>query len=163
MAPGAGSEPRGDGVDAAAETDRAAHVVLVGQGVCEGLHGCAAGDLVAVAVDEVVELAERERSVPAEQDEAGGAEPAAPERECIGRHRRERLLVVGGWAAALRFGGDGPELLADAAEVGQDLEPLEGEGGELGVDLIELVQRGVALDLDADPRGRAEAGVATVR
>jgi hypothetical protein len=87
----------------------------------------------------------------------------------LGGEHRERSLVVGGWPASLVLGHDRPEALAQLVELIEHTEAFDGDGGELAVELGQLVEPGVALDLHPEPgtgvqrRGAAIGGEAMAR
>lgn len=162
VATGAGAEPGPHAVDAPIHPLGPPGAHLVGHGVGERLHGVLAADGVPVHVQQVVQPAQRQGAVTAEQGEAGRPEAAAPEPVMVGREHRQWTLPMGGWASALVDGHDGPQLVAEAIELGEEVEALRGQRGQLPVDPGEAVQAVVAFDVPAEPGLGVQVRVAPV-
>lgn len=154
--------PGFEGVDAACDPLGPTGVVLVAQGVGQGLHGVVAVDDVAVAVEPGVDLDQGQCAVAGEDEQAGLAELDAAEGEGALAGRREGWATDGGWAPAALPGHGGPELVADVDQAVPHGQALVGAGHH---GLLEGAQPGeelVPLDLEGEAGGGGEAGDAPV-
>lgn len=151
MPTGSGPKPGIDAVDPSSDPPGAALGRLVPQGVAERLHRVRAGHAVAVHVEQIVQVAERQLAVAAEHGETGGAQPSTPERGGIGMHQGQRPLVVGRWPPTPVGGNDRPQLLAQFVEVLEQPQPVGRELRELLVERGHPVERRVACDVDLAP------------
>lgn len=134
---------------------------LVAHRVGEGLHGSGAADGVAVQVQQGVELVEAQPAIATQQREAGGAERSADQAGRLGLQRWWRRLVVAGRATTVAPLGAGPEAVTQVAELAEDGEAARRERFELGVEDAQLVQEGVASDLQIDAGPDGETGGVT--
>ena len=136
-----------DGIGGSLDPDRSTLGHLVGEGVGQRLGRVGAVHLVAVAVHQAVQLAQRERAVPGQDRETGRAEVTAGERERVGRDRGERRLGRAGRAPAVGVVDRGPEPFVDDLDLVEDLaavaRPLEGVAVVHGQGLDESALLGV--------------------
>jgi hypothetical protein len=131
---------------------------LVGHGVGQGGDGAPGTDHVAVAVEQPVELGEREGAVPPQDGDAGDAEVAAAEGLSPLGGGGQRAAVDVGRAAALRPRHRRVEALAQVRQRVDDGSSLLGDADEAVVELLQPMDEGVALGLDLHARPEVEAG-----
>ncbi|HSL59099.1 MAG TPA: hypothetical protein VK866_14735 [Acidimicrobiales bacterium] len=159
MAAGAGTGSRPDPVDAASDAVGATAVVLVAEGVGECSHRRGADDHEAVAVQERVQLAQRQLTVAAQQGQAHAAEPSPVQRDRIGDERRDRWLVVGGRPSAVLPRDHRVQGVTVGLEVGDEGAAALGHLVELGVEIGQGGEAVVAVDLEPHPGDPVESGV----
>lgn len=157
------SEPRVDAVDAAADPFGAVVFAFVAHRVAEGLHRVGRGHGEAVAMEERVELEEREGAVAAEEREADRAEAPAPQPVGVVDDGREHVTVDGRWASAALPCDRRVELVADVAEPSREGAAPRAEVVELVVDRAHLGDDRVAVELEAKARRAVEAGLHPVQ
>ncbi|HSL56348.1 MAG TPA: hypothetical protein VK866_00745 [Acidimicrobiales bacterium] len=134
-------------------------LVLVGERVGEDAHRVGAGDGEAIAVQEAVELGERQGAVPAQDGERHAAQPAAVDRDRIVDSWGKRRLAVGGRPASSLGRHHRVEQVAVGLELGDEGPPFDGQLVEGVVEVGQSGETGVALDLDADPLGAGQPRV----
>ena len=163
MAPGPGAEPSVDPVHAPLDPLGASAADLVAERVGERLDRLGPADGVAVDVQQVMELAQRQGSVASEDGETGRPQAAAPQGAVIGGQERERSLVVSRWTATLVGLDDRPEQLSGLVERVEELDALLGEREQVGVELGEAGEGLVALHVQAHSLVAKELGGPAVR
>ncbi len=151
-----------EGVDAARPPLDAPGVVLVAEGVAEGLHGAVAVDEVAVAVQPAVDLGEAEGSVPVEDLQTRSTEGGAADRRRTGAGRWQRRALVGGWPTTSLPGDGRPEDLAQLDESFPDPVPLLPLAHHRSIEVDQACEEVVALDLELEPATRPEAAAHAV-
>jgi hypothetical protein len=133
-------------------------VVLVAQGVGEGLDRMVVGDDVAVAVEPAVDLDEPQGAVPGEDLEAGVAEDGTDDRHRpLGRRREARVAVVRR-AAAPWPGDPGVQEVPVQGEVGEQIEALLGGGLHRPVDHPQPAEHVLPLDVEAEAVAGGQPG-----
>jgi hypothetical protein len=126
-----------DGVHTSCDPHRPPANDLVGHGVGESLHRPGRRDDVAVQVQQAVEVAQREITVGAQQDETDRPQGAPREGLGIGVDRDERQLVdVGGLSPMDPLDG-GPPLVHDGLQVHGEASPVGEEREDLGVEPVD--------------------------
>ena len=145
-------------VDAAAHALGPAFEDLVPEGVGQGLHRVAGLDLVAVAMQEAVQLGEGERAEPLEKALGGVAQ--VPAAEAAGRFG-ERWHPAGarlGRAADPAVGLGGPELLVEVEGLGQHGAAAAEPVARLVVEPVELLDEPMTALVEPGPLARVEPG-----
>jgi hypothetical protein len=146
-------------VDAAAEPSDPAERDLVAEGIGQAFDRIGTGDGIAVEVEEVVQLAEPERSVTQEDGEAGGAQRSAPEPAVlVGEGWKRFVSGLGRTPASAPF-DPRPESLAQGIELVEELVSLRREGEELLVDRGQPRERFLAFEVEAEAHRSAEPGL----
>jgi pimeloyl-ACP methyl ester carboxylesterase len=144
--------------DAAGHPAGAPALDLVAHGVGQGGHRPSGGHEVPVAVQQPVQLPQRQRTMAAEDREAGDPQiaPADGLRSLGGR--RERAAVDIGRAPPLRPWHGWVQLLTEVGERIDDGPALLGRLQEVGIDRRQAVDQGIPLGLQVDPRPQPEPG-----
>jgi len=151
------SEAGVDRIDASAHSNRPPLFDLVGHRIGERADRMAAGDRVAVVVQEGVELAQARLAMASEDPEGRRAEGAAPEELCVGGQRRDGWLVVGGRPAALLPRQDRPQEIAKLLRLPEALSASTGQVEQLTVEYRYPGEDLVAFDLQTTSLDRVNA------
>jgi len=150
VSPASRPEPLSEPVHAALDPLGTPTADLVAQRVGERLDRLRPTHRVAIDVEEVVELAQRQGAVAPEDGEARRSQSAPPQRVMIAGEQGEGSLVVGRWSASLVGRDDGPELAAELLEPIDELDPLGREREQVRIELGQPAERIVAVDVKAD-------------
>jgi hypothetical protein len=144
-------------VDAALDPSGPAALDLVGHGVRQGGDRPGGRDDVAVAVEHPVELGQRQRTVPAQDRDAGDPQVSAAHglRPFAGRRQGAAVDVRG--TAALRPRHRWVEELAQVGEGVDEVPSLLRDVDEPVVELLQAVDERISFGLELDPPPEAEA------
>jgi hypothetical protein len=154
-----GPEPGVELVDPSFDTTDPASLQLVAQRIGQPLHRMGAGNAVAVEVKEPVKVGERQRTVPTEDRQTGGAQRPAPEGTVILGERRKGFLPVRRRPPTMAPGHPRPEALAPLIESAEQPPSLVGQPFELGIQLAQLREELLPLDMHAEPHRPTEVGL----
>ena len=126
-------------------------VVLVAEGVGQGLDRVVAGHDVAVAVQPPVDLDQGQLAVAGQDGEAGPPEGHPGERHRLGGGRGDRRMGGRGRASAPLPRDGGPQLVPQLLQLGQQLATFVGTRHHRAVEQVEAVEEGISLHLRLQP------------
>jgi hypothetical protein len=140
-----------DAVDAAADPLGPFAGDLVAHGVGQRLDRGGTRQPVAVPVQELVQLSQRQRSVAGEDGEARGPEATPGQQLGPGRKRRQRRLVVVRGSTPLLPRDDRPEQVPRLVELIDQRPAFGGQRLDLGVDDVQPFEQIASLHVKVDP------------
>jgi hypothetical protein len=152
---------RVEAVDATRHSLASLDASFVAHGIGEDLHRVGAPYGIAVEVEQLVHLGERQRAVATEQRQTGGTQrpTVEPPRWCC-RGRQGGLVMIGRSATAVA-GEDRPQAVAELIELAQGEASLLEPVGDCSVALVEIEQELVALLVEPYPDRVVESGCLT--